>query len=320
MAFTAESVDFGNFHPVQADYGPRDIHAEAAMVTTNNIGQWSLEFEQDLDSSISDLPRFFFDAEREGDEPIKLEIKPGVWVVKLWNELHVFKDGMFQKTFDVPKDQLRAVRKAHRDKELQLERELQEEIKEERAASEREMEEKFERVQETGDWSELSDGEKYVLKIRLREDEEIQELIAAARERKAKEKEALRPKVGLDYHAGSLFKSEGQEPGFYENIDSEQMEVRTYLPGDTKVLMRAGVYDQLADEAKKMYGPVEKTQSLRETPASELSENLNREVQELFEAQQTQFIPKDVLPFKDNPSDTGQKPIYPEGDEPSGGN
>lgn len=296
MAFNAESVEFNNFNPVTANYGPRDIHAVAAMVTSDNIGQWALEFEKDLDDVSGGKPRFYFVAEREGEEPIKLKMEAGVWIVKVWNELHVFKDGMFQKTFDVPKDQLRAVRKAHRDKELQLERELQEEIKEERAASEREMEEKFERVQETGDWSELSDGEKYVLKIRLREDEEIQELIAAARERKANRKITFHteqgvtapPVVGPDYHAGSLFRSEGQDPSFYENLNREVEEK----------LESAEYVDHL----------------------------LERQAEKPSESEQTQFIPQVSIPigparpFKDDPSDTGQKPIYPEGDEPSGGN
>jgi hypothetical protein len=336
MAFNAESVDFGNFHPVQADYGPRDIHAVAAMVTSNNIGQWSLEFEQDLEDATGGKPRFYFTADREGDDPIVLSVEAGVWIVKVWNELHIFKDGMFQKTFAVDKEQLKAVRKAHRDTELQLERQWQKEREEERDAFQQEMEEKFERVQETGDWSELSQGETLVLKQRLLEDEEIQELVAAARERKAKEKEAIvfhtdqgvtaPPVVGPDYHAGSLFRSEGQEPSFYKNLDHEQMEVRKELVSGKKILMRVGAYEQLADEAKKMFGPVLEMRSLAESLDAELSENLNREVEEKTESEQTQFIPQVSIPigparpFKDDPSDTGQQPIYPEGDEPSGGN
>jgi hypothetical protein len=256
MAFNAESVDFDNFNPVTADYGPRDIHAEAAMVTSDNIGQWALEFEKDLDSSVESLPRFFFDAERDGDDPIRLEMKPGVWIVKVWKELHVFKDGMFQKTFDVPKEQLKAVRKAHRDKRLELDREWEREKAEDRDSFEQEMEEKFERVQETGDWNELSEGESVVLRQRLREDEELQELIAAARERKFKQSVKSTRTVGPDYHAGSLFNSEGQEPGFYEN--------------------------------------------------------LNREVEEKTEAEQTQFIPQVSIPLMS----LGRPPMYPEGDEP----
>ncbi len=282
MAFNAESVDFDAFHPVTADYGPRDIHAVAAMVTSHNVGQWAVEFEKDLINGGAGGPSFEFVAEREGEEPITLTVKAGVWIVKIWQELHIFEDGMFQKTFSVPKEQLRAVRKAFRDKELELEREFQEEIKEERAAADREMEERFERVQETGDWSELSDGEKYILKIRLREDEEIQELIAAARERKAKE--AVKPQVGPDYHAGSLFKSEGQDPSFYEK--------------DTATI-------RAEQEERKN---------------ADLSENLNREVEELTESEKTQFIPQVSIPIGLETMEGWKRPIYPEGDKPDGGN
>lgn len=268
MAFNAESVDFDNFNPVTADYGPRDLHAVAAMVTSHNIGQWALEFEKDLQQDEAGMPCFYFKADREGEDEIFLKVEKDVWIVKVWGELHIFKERMFQKTFDVPKEQLKAVRKAYRDKEFQLEREWEEERDEHRSEFEQEIEEKFERAQETGDWSELSKGEKMVLIQRLKEDKELQEIIEAARLRKTALAQPQITRVGPDYHAGNLFKSEGQEPGFYEK--------------DTATIR--------AEQEER------KNEDLRE--------NLNREGEELTEAEQTQFIPQ------------VSRPLYPEGDEP----
>lgn len=188
MGFNAESVDFSNFTPVLADYGPRDIHAVAAMVTNHNIGQWALEFEKDLYHDEVGMPYFKFNAERTGETDIQLKVEIGIWLVKVWNELHIFKDGMFQKTFTVPKEQLLAVKKAYRDKELELEREWQEEKDAEYRELEAEQEKKFEAAQASGDWSNLSKGEKMLLRHRLMEDEEFKAIVEAARLRKASKK------------------------------------------------------------------------------------------------------------------------------------
>lgn len=242
--WNAEGVDFGNFYPVQASYGPRDIFAEAALVTNENVGQWALEFERDLAGQHSSEPFFEIFATREGESPIKLTIKAGFWVVKVWNELHVFKDGLFQSTFDVPAEQMRTARKAHRDRVIELEREWQKEESEVRNALMADMEDKFQRVLETGDWDELDISERQILMYRLKEDEKFRVFQVAAQLMMDAKKKALqeyaakdaevsqhlhipisdlveeikKSGVGPDYHAGSLYKSEGQDPKVYEGF------------------------------------------------------------------------------------------------------
>lgn len=212
--WNAEGVDFSNFNPVQADYGPRDLHAVAAMVTRQNIGQWSLEFEQDLAGQHGKEPFFGIEAEREGQSPINLTIKPGYWIVKVWNELHVFKDGLFQDTFDVPKEQLAAVRKAHRDKMIAAERDFQEQMNLDRSRAEQEFEEKLEAAMASGDWSNLDPTEKMILKQRLAEDEEFKIYVEAARLMKNAEKTHIVPAVGNLYPEGEgPLVGESREPG-----------------------------------------------------------------------------------------------------------
>jgi hypothetical protein len=101
---TANDVDLSNFNPLVVNYGPKDLHATAAKVTEDNIGKFAIEFELDVrypfpnGTGISYLE---FMADRTADEPIELTLYPGCWVVTLWGEIHVFKDGLFQKTFDI---------------------------------------------------------------------------------------------------------------------------------------------------------------------------------------------------------------------------
>jgi hypothetical protein len=113
-------------------------------------------------------------------------------------------------------------------------------------------------------------------------DEEIKEIATTAKLRK--------DVLGPNYHAGSLFKSEGQEPGFYEGIDQEPMEVRTSNWSGKKVLMRVGTYEALNDAAKKMFGPVEEMRTLAEAQGLEFIENMNRETEEKLEASETTRI------------------------------
>jgi len=181
--WTANDVDFGNFHPVNADYGPRDIKAVAAMVNRQNIGQWALEFESDLLHDGAGMPYFSILATRGEDEPIKLTIESGVWIIKIWGELHVFKEGMFQRTFDVPKEQLLAARKAFRDKEVTEELEFQKERDEETSEREAEFNAKLKKAEESGDWSDLTKVEKMVLLARLKKDEELRVYAEAAKVR-----------------------------------------------------------------------------------------------------------------------------------------
>ena len=289
--WNAEGVDFGNFFPVQANYGPRDIFAEAALVTKNNVGQWALEFEMDV-KNVGGSHHFDIFATREGDTPIRLTIKPGVWVVKVWGELHIFDDGLFQSTFDVPKDQMKAVRKAHREKDIELEREWQQEQKEVCSALEADFEAKLDKALETGNWDDLDIPERQILRHRLKEDEKFKVYLVAAQLMMDAKKKALKEyaakdaevtqhlhipiadlvdeikKSGVapDYHAGSLYKSEGQDPEIYEatmmdakRLAGETLEVRTENASGEKVLMREGVYDQLSDGAKSIFSPVEET-------------------------------------------------------------
>jgi hypothetical protein len=101
---TASDVDLSNFSPLVVNYGPKDLHAIAAKVTEDNIGKFAIEFELDVlypfpnGTGISYLQ---FMADRTADEPIELTLYPDCWVVTLWGEIHVFKDGLFQKTFDI---------------------------------------------------------------------------------------------------------------------------------------------------------------------------------------------------------------------------
>jgi hypothetical protein len=103
QSIEAKEIDLSNFNPVMAGYGPKNIHAVAALVTEDNIGQMALEFELDvqyLDETFV-RPYFKFLADRTADEPIELTVQPEFWIVLLWEEIHIFKDGLFQKTFEI---------------------------------------------------------------------------------------------------------------------------------------------------------------------------------------------------------------------------
>lgn len=312
--WNAEGVDFDNFNPVSADYGPRDIKAVAAMVNRQNIGQWALEFEKDLSGQHSKDGDPFFEimAEREGESPIRLTIKPGFWIVKVWNELHVFKEGLFQRTFEVPRDQLVAARKAYRDKEIAEERDYQLQLEEQRSIMEAEFEQKLEDAMESGDWSDLTEGEKAFLQRRLDNDEKFQTYVQAARMMKAAEADArkqyaeqdvkdsenvFRPHVHIpisglvgeikqsgvpaDYHAGSLYRSEGQEPGFYDKEHPRFLRIRDKASGEV-VTSTVEAWEGMLEEARSMFELVEDETQI--VPAvGELEENLNRETEEKTE-------------------------------------
>jgi hypothetical protein len=99
----ASDIDLSNFNPIMADYGPKNVHAPSVLVTEDNIGQIALEFE--LDVQYLDVtfvrPYIKFYADRTADDPIELMLQPGSWIVLIWNEIHIFRDGLFQKTFDI---------------------------------------------------------------------------------------------------------------------------------------------------------------------------------------------------------------------------
>lgn len=103
--YEGNEIDLSTFNPVLASYGPKSIQATAALVTEDNIGQIALQFERDVLYWPEDIacinPYIRFLAVRNTEEPIELTVRPGFWIVLIWNEIHVFKDGLFQKTFEV---------------------------------------------------------------------------------------------------------------------------------------------------------------------------------------------------------------------------
>lgn len=105
MIYSADDINLDHFNPIPAEYGPRDLKAKAVLVTDDNIGKIAIEFFLDVQYSL-DEPMVHFTAERTDDEPIKLMIKPGMWIVLLWGEIHVFRDELFRKTFEIPKIEL----------------------------------------------------------------------------------------------------------------------------------------------------------------------------------------------------------------------
>lgn len=231
--YEANEIDLTTFSPVLANYGPKGIYAPAALVTEDNIGQIALQFERDVLYPFpngSGIPYIRIMASRTTDEPIELNIAPGFWIVLIWNEIHIFKDGLFQKTFQI---------------DISTEPE--------KGLTKEEFEDRLEAVS------------KHIAEPAI-------------------------PRVGPDYHAGSLYKSEGQDPSFYAGaIDQEQMEVRTSNWSGKKILMRPGVYDQLSDEAKKMFGWVEELRKLADAGSLELYDAST--MPSSGEAEKTQFIP-----------------------------
>jgi hypothetical protein len=102
--YEASEIDLSTFNPLFASYGPKSIYAPAALVTEDNIGQIALQLERDVLYPFESMPGagapfIKFMALRHTEEPIELTIYPGCWIVLIWDEIHIFKDGLFQKTF-----------------------------------------------------------------------------------------------------------------------------------------------------------------------------------------------------------------------------
>lgn len=102
----AESLNLSHLNPRQISYEPKNIHTEAIQVTPENIGKLSLEFEQELVYDNQGRPYFFFSAQRFDsgldvlDGSTELFVRMTDWIVPLRGELHVFRDDVFQNTFD----------------------------------------------------------------------------------------------------------------------------------------------------------------------------------------------------------------------------
>ena len=102
--YEANEIDLTTFSPVLASYGPKGIFAPAALVTEDNIGQIALQFERDVEYPFPNgtgIPYIRILASRTTEQPIELNIAPGFWIVLVWGEIHLFKDGLFQKTFQI---------------------------------------------------------------------------------------------------------------------------------------------------------------------------------------------------------------------------
>lgn len=84
-------------------YPPKKINTVALKVTPENIGALSLEFEAELCYFNNGVP--FFDTEvgrgtEAAPKPVRrLQIRPGDWIVILWDEYHLFRENEFNNTF-----------------------------------------------------------------------------------------------------------------------------------------------------------------------------------------------------------------------------
>lgn len=106
--FDAQTLNLSHLNPAKVSYDPQDIHTEAIQVTPENIGKLSLEFMEELfyDDLNGGRPYFVFSAKRFDAEepneqvmPTELTVRLTDWIVPLWDELHVFRDVIFQHTF-----------------------------------------------------------------------------------------------------------------------------------------------------------------------------------------------------------------------------
>jgi hypothetical protein len=101
--FSAQTLSLNHLNPVKVSYEPKKIHTEAIQATIENIGKLSLEFEEELFYDHS-RPYFAFTAARGLDdlatEPAELYVRLTDWIVPLRDELHVFRDAVFQHTFE----------------------------------------------------------------------------------------------------------------------------------------------------------------------------------------------------------------------------
>jgi hypothetical protein len=86
-------------------YPPKKINTVAVKVTTENIGALSLEFESELCYFNNGVPFFETEVSRGTEAEPKparyLQIRPGDWIVVLWDEYHLFRENEFQHTFRV---------------------------------------------------------------------------------------------------------------------------------------------------------------------------------------------------------------------------
>jgi hypothetical protein len=104
IIFSGEDFDPVPHNPVLASYGNKDITAPAVKVTEKNIGKIALDLEIDLKyigGGPTGRPFLAFTAFRHDDDPIDLTIFLDFWIVLIWGEIHIFRDDIFQNTFEV---------------------------------------------------------------------------------------------------------------------------------------------------------------------------------------------------------------------------
>lgn len=109
-AFAASSLTLDHLDPRMVSYEPKGIFTEAVLVTNENIGKLSLEFEEELcySSSPPHMPYFFFSAARRGEKDAdekewtvskRLTVRINDWIVPLRGEIHMYPDELFRNTF-----------------------------------------------------------------------------------------------------------------------------------------------------------------------------------------------------------------------------
>lgn len=105
ILFSGEDFNPVPHNPVIANYGNKDVSAPAVKVTKENIGKIALDLELDVRYTGGQVgvPFLIFWALRHDEDPIELTIYPGYWIVLIWGEIHIFRNDVFQHTFETTK-------------------------------------------------------------------------------------------------------------------------------------------------------------------------------------------------------------------------
>jgi hypothetical protein len=98
--FNAETVDLSHFNLQKFTYEPKKIVTQAILVTPENVGQLALEFDAEIFSPSGVEPYFAILCERYDADSVTLHVQPGYWIVPLRNEIHLFRNDIFQNTFE----------------------------------------------------------------------------------------------------------------------------------------------------------------------------------------------------------------------------
>lgn len=105
MIFNAENFHIFRLGAVPVSYPPKYINTVALLVTPENIGALSLELEGELRYNVEAEPYFNTWVSRKSAEveggSVCLTVYEGDWLVILWNEIRIFRQEEFEKTFQV---------------------------------------------------------------------------------------------------------------------------------------------------------------------------------------------------------------------------